>query len=694
MSMAFMSTQRVYRVAHMACGIGAGAKGFNQARFRVGDIQGRFECAGGIDVDAGAIRNFSSITGTPGTVLDLFDRDQYAAFHGKSPPSGWREACPDDIRGAFGPKLDVIFASYPCKGFSGLLSTAASGTDKYQALNALTLRGIWLALEAYKDDPVPILLFENVPRIAQRGRFLLERIQALYRAYGYVFAESVHDCGEVGGLAQSRKRFLLVARHISKIPNFLYEPPKSRLRGVGEVIGRLPLPGIEAAGPMHRVPMLQWKTWVRLAFVRAGSDWRSLNDLRVADGFLTDYGITPEMPLRDNAYGVLDWRDTAPTVTSARAPGQGRFSVADPRDVKGQHGVLGVRSWDAPSGAVTTRSGPTNGTFAVADPRPANGLRRSAFGVVEIDKSMGTVQGESGPTNGRFAVADPRPPGGNTTYQQYGVKDWVETASAVTGQSWCGGGPHSVADPRLGRNAFANIYRIVAFDQPATSVTSSRDVAVADPRPPVRDDGYKQVKYKVTPFDAPSGAVISASTTGTGAFAVADPRPEGFKGGRKHFEGGGHYGVIDWCNPAKTVSGSASHDNGYNCVADPRDAFAPAVQAVDMPKPNDRVIARIIALDDTWHRPFTTLELAALQSLFDPDEIFSLDGSSDAQKREWIGNAVPSAAARGMAETIGETLLRAELGETFTLSSREIWTRPLALALAVDPRQPVLGDLL
>ena len=35
-----------------------------------------------------------------------------------------------------------------------------------------------------------------------------------------------------------------------------------------------------------------------------------------------------------------------------------------------------------------------------------------------------------------------------------------------------------------------------------------------------------------------------------------------------------------------------------------------------MPSANDKLVARIRALDDTWHRPFTTLELAALQSSF------------------------------------------------------------------------------
>jgi site-specific DNA-cytosine methylase len=83
-----------------------------------------------------------------------------------------------------------MFSSYPCKGFSGLLSAKASETAKYQALNALTLRGMWLTLEAYKDDPIAILLFENVPRIASRGRAFLDEIIQLHRAYGYLACET------------------------------------------------------------------------------------------------------------------------------------------------------------------------------------------------------------------------------------------------------------------------------------------------------------------------------------------------------------------------------------------------------------------------------------------------------------------------------------------------------------------------
>src|SRR5262249_30177527 len=153
------------------------------------------------------------------------------------------------------------------KGFSGLLSEAISRSAKYQALNGLTLRGVWLLLEAFADDPPELILFENVPRIATRGRYLLDQIIALLRHYGYAVAETTHDCGELAELPQSRKRSLLAARHEARAPAFLYEPQKHTLRGVGEVLDKLPLPGLGLGGPMHRMPALQWRTWVRLALV-------------------------------------------------------------------------------------------------------------------------------------------------------------------------------------------------------------------------------------------------------------------------------------------------------------------------------------------------------------------------------------------------------------------------------------------
>jgi hypothetical protein len=120
------------------------------------------------------------------------------------------------------------------------------------------------------------------------------------------------------------------------------------------------------------------------------------------------------------------------------------------------------------------------------------------------------------------------------------------------------------------------------------------------------------------------------------------------------------------------VSAAACHDNGRWSVADRR-----------LPAGTDNLVAVIRAEDGTWHRPFTTLELAALQSLVDPEEVLELDGLSDQAWRERIGNAVPSDAAQAIAGEMGRTLLLAWSGETFTLSAAPVWVRPALAALAV-----------
>lgn len=97
----------------------------------------------------------------------------------------------------------------------------------------------------------------------------------------------------------------------------------------------------------------------------------------------------------------------------------------------------------------------------------------------------------------------------------------------------------------------------------------------------------------------------------------------------------------------------------------------------------DRLVCVIRALDGTWHRPFTTLELAALQSLVDPEEHLELDGLSDSAWRERIGNAVPPDAAAAIAAVMGKTLLLAWSGETFVLSAEPIWVQPIAVAISV-----------
>lgn len=434
------------------CGIGGGALGFQQASPRIHGMQARFQCLGGVDSDPQAVRDFSSLIGTPATCMDLFDRDQYIAWHGTQPPAGWREATLDDIRRSAGNKHpNVVFASPPCKGFSGLLPEKSSNSAKYQALNGLALRGIWLALEAWGDDPPEFFLIENVPRIASRGRWLLDQIGNLLRHYGYAVNETVHDCGILGGLAQSRKRFLLVARHQAKVPPYLYQPAKKPLLSIGEVIGALPVPIGPQANPMHRVSNLNWKTWVRLALIPPGGDWRSLRDLRVDDnGMLSDYALQWREGAHKNKYAVRPWDGTCSTIITSSAPS----SIEDVRlQAAPRNGCIGVRDMDQTMGTVTGRASTTTGAFSIADPRILGGKDKIAFrtnghyGVAPWDSQSGSVTGSTCHDNGPWTIADPRIHMSGE-YGQYGVIPWDSSMGAVSSQSASGGGRYSVSDPR------------------------------------------------------------------------------------------------------------------------------------------------------------------------------------------------------------------------------------------------------
>lgn len=597
---------------HLFPGSGGGKKGFHRARPGIPGLQGEFVYVGGMDIDAVAVRDCDRLGGYPTTVRDLASREQYIAINGHEPPEGWHEVTPADVHAAaHGHRPNVVFLSAPCKGFSGLLAKQHAVSEKYKAMNGLTLRSVWLTLEAWKDDPPEFFLFENVPLIMTRGRHFLDQITGLFQAYGYIVRETVHDCGEIGGLAQSRRRFLLVARHAERMAMAVYEPPVRPLRSVGEVLGRMHLPGDPAAGPMHRIPRLAWKTWVRLAFVEAGSDWRSLNKLAVENGHLRDYLIVPEAHV----------------------------------------GYLGVREWDKPMGTVTSR-----------------GL----------------------PTNGAFSIADARAPEGAAQYQQYGVVPWDKSMGAIIGVKSPGQGTYSVADPRHhGAAKHNNEFRIVPFDEVAKAVTSAHGTGqcVADPRggpDPSRLHG----KYRTALWEEPTGTVIAGNANG--AYAVADPRPSMRRTKGDNYLTAGHYGVVDWNTPSGAVSASACHDNGRWCVADPRNNSVNNLSSeMSLPAPNDKLVCRITALDGTWHRPFTTLELAALQSYYDPDDFAEhgplvMEGTSDQTWREHIGNMVPPGAAQAMAEEIGRALLLSWAGETFQLSATPIWVRPVAIAIATQ----------
>lgn len=541
-----------YTVACLFGGIGGGALGFEGARAEYMGKLAKFKTICSIDADPIVCQNYEMITGGKAVQMDLFDRAQYTDFFGKEPSADWHEAEPWDIWQAFGEQVpDVIFTSPPCKGFSGLLPEKSAASKKYQALNLLTIRGIDITLAAcrnYGGELPALFLLENVPRIMTRGKKILERIKSTLKKYGYAVSDESHDCGEIGGLGQHRKRYLLIARNEKKMPAFVYKPEVKPLKTIGDVIGHLPLPGdVENGGPMHRVPMLQRKTWERLAFIPAGGDWRDLEHIE-----FEKYCLQLDHSPRNGAWAVEDWDKTSRTVTGGSGVGQ------------------------------------SNGVSAIADPRTGfkDSTHRAIYRVSEWDEEGPTVTGAHRPNNGAICIADPRLHEKSPKFNHaYKVTEWEETAGTVAGSGGPSNGAHIVADPRLG----------------------------------------------------------------------CSPRS-------------GSYGVQDWNETATTVTGSGDIHSGNAAVADPR-----------IPTYTERCVMVIIALDGTWHRPLTTLELAALQGFpmqLSDGRPFQLEGCSDAKAREYIGNAVPPDAARGMANVILMAMVMSETGITFEFGHQDIWVVP------------------
>ncbi|KEO80868.1 DNA cytosine methyltransferase [Tumebacillus flagellatus] len=585
-------------------GIGGGTLGFAEALTEYMGYVAKFRPLYGIDVDPEICKDYENLTGDPCYNLDLFDRQQYIDWHGHEPPEGWEEVTPDLIRRlSDGVAPDVVFFSAPCKGFSGLLPKESAKSKKYQALNKLYWRVMWLYMEAFPEDGPALIISENVPRIKARGADWLKKCRELCESRGYAFHNSDHDCGEIGGLAQIRHRNMSVARNQQKCSVWLHQPPKKKHKTIGEVIGPLPLPGdTDACGPLHKLPRLQWKVWMRLAMIPAGGDWRDLEK----------YDHTK--------YGVLGYK---------------------PRG-----GALAVEDWDSTSRAVTGGAGfgRSNGAAAINDMRFGTNANRhvSHYRVEPMDGVAGTVTGATHVANGRICVSDTR------------LKD------------------------RESRHP--GVYQIVKFEEVGPCVTGTRfgsgAPAIADPRVKAGTHS-RQDDYGVYNWHDTAKTVRGAGRTMNSRSSIADPRINCKLRA-------GTYGVVDWNGTAPTIAGSIDIHQGTAAFADPRvgndsDAYEPA-EEFQIPEDKKNGVWIILSPHDgAWHRPLTTYELAMLQGFPShmPDgKPFQLVGGNDAKWRERIGNAVPPAAARAIAESMLLTLMASQTGDWFGLSMEPVWVAP------------------
>lgn len=228
----------------------------------------------------------------------------------------------------------------------------------------------------------------------------------------------------------------------------------------------------------------------------------------------------------------------------------------------------------------------------------------------------------------------------------YGVEDWTDPAHSVLGEGTVRNVRASVADPRL-------------------------------------DIEPRNGMMGVVGHDAPAGTILAHLDVQSGRSAVADPRPA-------HESRAGANGVHAWDATGRTVIGHDPRGLKGAAVADPRGAphqIGRIVQTPDGPmlvgvtldlsssRPLDSPPI-ILALDGTWHRPMTDLELAALQSL--PTR---LDGEwlvltgNRGKRRELIGNAVPVATAEAIATTALGCLATSDAGSV-TLSCDPVWVGP------------------
>lgn len=677
-----MNRTKQFTSLYLACGLGAGARGFLEAKAELGPDSAQFKNLGGIDLDPHSCADFRRLANGPALEADLSKLTPAELLAWLTKEHG-REAA---LR-----RPDCVFSSFPCKGFSRLLGHAKSLEPKYQALNRLVYQGLFLMCETWSEPP-PTLVFENVPGIMTRGAEVLAKVRQLLTNYGYVFHESTHDCGEIGGLAQHRKRYLMVARRPAIVPGFVYQPPKKRVRACGEVLTELPIPGMNSeGGVLHQLPKLSWLNWVRLALIPAGGDWRDLPSVvtleqtaKAADTFKGRPGL----------FGVQEWSEPAPTVSGSMSVSgsNGTAAVADPRlDHEPRRNSLGVGRWDKPAKAVRGRADVRTGEAAIADPRTFGHVNK----VTGWDQPVGVITASPAPSSGAGAVADPRIPsaaslGLESDFARTGkgsrllrvVDPDLFAASGKVCPAGCACGRHGKS-PRPRANFLATLAPgelttpvaegqdrrevFSKFDnrpwtKPARTVAgtgSNGGYAVSDPRVAVNHrQGRHSNNFRIREWSEPAGTVTGDTDIQAGAASVADVRLN--RGGRTGF-----YGVISWQEALGAVTGNARVDNGAFAIADPR-------------KPHTGRVPIIIAADGSWHRPITTLELAALQAIptILDGKPLELAGDTIQGWRERIGNAVPVKAGKAIALSVLKALLAGHLGTWFlSMTDEPIWVR-------------------
>jgi site-specific DNA-cytosine methylase len=571
--MLFPTTPQTLTSLHLCCGAGGDMLGFAEAGF---DVRG-------VDNDKLACDAARYLTGAPVLCADLLTTTprELAAF----------TDCPD-----------VVVLSAPCQGNSKCLPAKMSKTAKYQDLNRLAEVIIELVAKTSRQvwgkNPA-VIFFENVSGIKARSNHVLDNVRATLRVHGYVFDERYHDCGSIGGLAQHRERYLLIARDPKHCPAYILHPPAQRVRGIAEVLGSLPtpIPRSGNGGAMHELPRVSDLNALRLALIRAGYDWRDLPPSVKIGASATKHG---------GHYGVMDDEQPSNTVLATARMDTGRASTRDRRlsdavdpraelcpqieDRPGRHaGYFGVQAPNDPAHAVIGSVKGINANGAAVDPRVELGgdTHKGTFGVEDDQAAAHAVIGEKRGTRNWGAATDPR----ITNHPRSGtmqVNPSEEPSTTIIGHARAEKG-NTAADPRLklGRHAHNGPLGVEHPAQPAHAIigegrsgntwASLADPRTADPRLPQRA-GRQNGQLGVEDSDHESHAVIARNAPSVYWSATNDAR----LGPAAAVElppvtdrQNGALGVLAPDQPSRTIRARVQGANQAAHAADPRTQAVP-----------------------------------------------------------------------------------------------------------------------